>query len=43
MFDNVYMPKLAKIFEIKEEVEGARAIKTFRTQFVEHAAALPVV
>jgi sulfhydrogenase subunit gamma (sulfur reductase) len=35
MPDNVYMPKLAKIIEIKEEVDGARAIKTFRTQFVE--------
>jgi NAD(P)H-flavin reductase len=35
MAENVYIPKLAKIIEIKEEVEGARAIKTFRTQFVE--------
>jgi len=35
MRDNVYIPKLAKIIEIKEEVEGARAIKTFRTPFVE--------
>jgi sulfhydrogenase subunit gamma (sulfur reductase) len=35
MPDNVYIPKLAKIIEIKEEVDGARAIKTFRTQFVE--------
>jgi len=30
---NVYIPKLAKIIEIKEEVGGARAIKTFRTVF----------
>jgi NAD(P)H-flavin reductase len=35
MAENVYIPKLAKIIEIKDEVEGARAIKTFRTQFVE--------
>lgn len=33
MEDNVYIPKLAKIIEIKEEVGGARAIKTFRTVF----------
>ena len=35
MADNVYIPKLAKIIEIKDEVEGARAIKTFRTQFID--------
>ena len=35
MSNNVYIPKLSKILEIKEEVKGARAIKTFRTQFVE--------
>ena len=31
---NEYIPKLAKIVSIKEEVEGQRAIKTFRTQFI---------
>jgi NAD(P)H-flavin reductase len=31
---NIYLPKLAKIIEIHEEVSGARPIKTFRTQFV---------
>lgn len=35
MSDNVYIPKLSKIIEVKEEVSGSRAIKTFRTQFVE--------
>jgi len=35
MSDNVYIPKLSKILEIKEEVTGPRAIRTFRTQFVE--------
>jgi len=34
MDSNVYVPKLAKIISIKEEVTGARAIKTFRTQFL---------
>ena len=33
MENNVYIPKLAKIVEIKEEVGGARAIKTLRTVF----------
>lgn len=33
MDHNAYIPKLAKITEIKEEVSGARPIKTFRTQF----------
>jgi NAD(P)H-flavin reductase len=31
--DNVYLPRLAKIIHVKEEVGGPRAIKTFRTQF----------
>jgi NAD(P)H-flavin reductase len=31
---NVYLPKLAKIIHIKEEVSGARPIKTFRAQFL---------
>ena len=35
MDHNTYIPKLAKIIEMKEEVGGARAIKTFRTQFLE--------
>ena len=34
MDENTYLPSLAKIIEIKEEVAGARAIKTFRTQFL---------
>lgn len=34
MEHNVYLPKQAKIIQIKEEVSGPRAIKTFRTQFV---------
>lgn len=34
MDHNVYLPRLAKIIQIKEEVSGARAIKTFRTQFI---------
>ena len=33
MVHNDYIPKLAHILEIKEEVGGARPIKTFRTQF----------
>ena len=34
MDHNVYVPQLAKIIQIKEEVSGARPIKTFRTQFL---------
>lgn len=34
MDHNVYIPQLSKIIEIKEEVSGARPIKTFRTQFL---------
>lgn len=34
MEHNVYIPKLAKIIQIKEEVGGARPIKTFRTAFL---------
>ena len=33
MSQNNYIPKLAKIIEIKEEVTGARSIKTFQTRF----------
>jgi len=36
MDPNTYIPKLAKITHIKEEVGGARPIKTFRTQFFEN-------
>jgi NAD(P)H-flavin reductase len=32
---NVYLPKLGRIVDIKEESSGARAIKTFRVEFVE--------
>jgi NAD(P)H-flavin reductase len=35
MEHNDYIPKLAKIREIKTEVEGSRAIKTFRTNFID--------
>jgi len=34
MDHNVYIPQLAKIIEIKEEVSGVRPIKSFRTQFL---------
>jgi len=34
MEPNLYLPKLAKITQIKEEVGGARPIKTFRTAFL---------
>lgn len=34
MDNNAYIPRLTKIIEIKEEVGGARPIKTFRTQFL---------
>lgn len=34
MEHNVYIPRLAEIIEIKEEVSGSRPIKTFRTQFL---------
>ena len=34
MEHNHYIPKLAKIIDINEEVSGARAIKTFKTQFL---------
>jgi NAD(P)H-flavin reductase len=34
MDHNVYLPQLARIIEIKEEVGGARPIKTFRTNFI---------
>lgn len=37
MDHNVYIPRLARIIEIKEEVGGPRAIKTFRTAFVNGA------
>lgn len=31
---NVYLPLLAKVISVQEEVGGARQIKTFRTQFL---------
>jgi NAD(P)H-flavin reductase len=34
MKSNDYIPELARIIDIKEEVEGSRSIKTFRTNFV---------
>jgi sulfhydrogenase subunit gamma (sulfur reductase) len=34
MDHNAYIPRLAKLIEIKEEVGGARPIKTFRTNFL---------
>ena len=34
MNHNAYIPRLAKIAEIKEEVGGPRPIKTFRAQFI---------
>jgi len=37
MDHNVYLPRLARIIEIKEEVGGARPIKTFRINFVNGA------
>jgi NAD(P)H-flavin reductase len=33
MTDNIYLPKLARVAAIKDEVAGARAIKTFRVEF----------
>lgn len=33
--DNIYLPKLARIAGIKEEVPGARGIKTFRIEFLD--------
>ncbi len=33
MDHNAYIPRLAKLIDIKEEVSGARPIKTFRTEF----------
>ena len=35
MIANPYLPRLAKIISIKEEVGGVRPIKTFRTQFID--------
>ena len=32
---NVYLPKLARIVDIKDEVGGQRAIKTFRIEFLD--------
>ncbi|MDH4218676.1 MAG: FAD/NAD(P)-binding protein [Candidatus Aminicenantes bacterium] len=35
MDHNTYLPRLAKIIHIKEEVSGTRPIKTFRAQFLQ--------
>ena len=35
MSDNIYLPQLARIAHIKEEVAGERSIKTFRLEFVD--------
>ncbi len=35
MPENPYLPKLSRIIEVRQEVDGLRAIKTFRTGFVE--------
>ncbi len=35
MMDNPYIPALARIVEIREEVQGARGVKSFRTQFLQ--------
>jgi NAD(P)H-flavin reductase len=35
MSDNVYIPQLAEIINVKDEVAGARAIKTFRARFLD--------
>lgn len=32
--DNIYLPKLARVAHVKEEIGGERAIKTFRLEFV---------
>ena len=34
VMENEYIPKLANIISVKEEVGGQRAIKTFHTQFI---------
>ena len=35
MPDNIYLPQLARVAYIKEEIGGERAIKTFRVEPVE--------
>jgi sulfhydrogenase subunit gamma (sulfur reductase) len=35
MSDNIYVPRAARIIQIKDEVSGERPIKTFRMQFVD--------
>ena len=39
MSDNIYLPKLARITHIKEEIGGERAIKTFRVELRRTATA----
>ena len=38
MAPNIYLPSLARIIAVKDEVAGPRAIKTFRTAFVDGGA-----
>jgi NAD(P)H-flavin reductase len=35
MGDNIYLPQLARVTHIKEEVPGERSIKTFRLEFID--------
>ena len=35
MSDNIYLPQLARVAYIKEEVVGERSIKTFRVEAVD--------
>ena len=35
MSDNIYLPELARITHIKEEIGGERSIKTYRVEPVE--------
>jgi NAD(P)H-flavin reductase len=35
MGDNIYLPQLARVIHVKEEVPGERAIKTFRLEFID--------
>lgn len=37
MGHNAYLPRIARIIQIKEEVAGGRPIKTFRTRFLNEA------
>lgn len=41
MDSNMYMPKLAEITKITEQTSGPRAIKTFRTRYLDHVDVSP--